>query len=523
MLLSRRVCSNATPDEAHCGSPNLLVVNSLPVNYLDLDETHLAARTRAHYEAIPFVQGGPPRVALWRRKLRRLLSSESLVGVAVDVGCGSGEVAKAISDLGASVVGVDLTAAATSEATRLGVPSAQADALNLPIRARGVDLAVAIGSLHHTPDCERAFRQMADATRQTMVVLLYRRWTPYHLSYVVSAPVRRRTTAESVRRAPTWLLWVLRALIQPQVRTPLDDEQLQRVVADQFLTPRASFHRPAEVRAWATSAGFHVRRVRRSPLYSFTMVLDRTDSRGSSARTAAHYERFPFIEGGASRKSHWLRRLAPHLPHTVEGTRILDAGCGSGDLASALEDRGALVTAIDLTAAAVERTSSRLQRGSVAQASVLSLPFRRDTFDHALSIGVLHHTAGPREGLRELRRVTSGRIVVMVYARWTPYQLAYRLGRPLRSMDVSQLDQIPDWILRPSAWLIRLQRGQNVAPQQVRALIADQFWTPVASFHSMRELRRWAGELGLEIVSHTHLLWHANIVTFQARGLPHIG
>ena len=40
------------------------------------------------------------------------------------------------------------------------------------------------------------------------------------------------------------------------------------------------------------------------------------------------------------------------------GARVLDAGCGSGPLAAALRDRGAIVTGFDAAAATVRRARS---------------------------------------------------------------------------------------------------------------------------------------------------------------------
>lgn len=472
-------------------------------------------RTRAHYEAKPFITGGDPRVDLWTKRLSSLLSEEDVAGTSLDIGCGTGEVSVALRRLGSTVLALDLTTAATVATVRAGISGVQATALALPVRPRAVDLTIAIGSLHHTPDCSAAFRQMADVTRQTMVVLLYSRWTPYHLAYLATAHLRRGTTALDPRRMPYLLRQLMRVLIQPQVRTRLDDEQLARVVADQFLTPVATFHHLRQVRRWARAAGFEVRSVVRSRGYSFTVVLDRSEQLSLQRATARHYEEFPFIEGGRHRRAHWRRRLSIHLPRSIAQARVLEAGCGSGDLATALEEDGAALVAIDLTVAATRRTASRLQHGTAVRASLLHLPFRDQAFDIATSVGVVHHTPSPRECIQELARVTDGLIVVMVYARWTPYQLAYRLARPLRHLDATTLHRVPDWALRPLIALNRLSGRQELGPAQVRTLLADQLWTPVASFHSAREVRAWATELDLRVVRHQRLLWHAHLVSFR--------
>jgi 2-polyprenyl-3-methyl-5-hydroxy-6-metoxy-1,4-benzoquinol methylase len=316
------------------------------------------------------------------------------------------------------------------------------------------------------------------------------------------------------------MLTLARWLVQPQVRTPLDDEQLRRILADQVWTPVASFHDPHEVAGWLEPLGWAVTQSRRSPLYSFTLVAEpvkpsrRRDA--AVARTRAHYERYPFLDGGEPRQGHWRRRLARHLPcDELDGATVLDAGCGSGDIARTLTDAGAQVTGIDLTAAATRRTAEKLSTACVAQASVLALPFRDGTFDYAVSIGVLHHTPSVPLGLAELARVTRGRIVVLLYRRWTPYHLAYVLATPLRRIDVGVLDRVPAWLLRPASVAISAQRGQRLAPEQIRCLLADQFWTPTASFHSLGQLDHWASISRLHIVSRQGLLCHAYLVGLE--------
>lgn len=488
-----------------------------------LDRNSAVSRTRDHYDAFPFIEGGERRIARWVDRLQPLLADVDRPARALDVGCGSGEVTQALAKLGFAATAIDLTFRAARSASRVALPAVQADALRLPINDRGVDVSIAVGVLHHTPDCRSAFVELTRVTRRRMVILLYRRWTPYHLAYRLMAPVRARVPVRRVRTMPRWLLEAFRLLIQPQVRTKLNDEQLCRVIADQFWTPTATFHSPREIKRWAKSCGFAAIRARRSLFYSFTLVLERTAlvQEHAVSKTKDHYERFPFVEAGAQREAHWSRRLHSHLPaRDARGAEILDAGCGSGDIASALHNQGGVLTCVDLTRAAATRVHLRLPSASVCQASVLELPFRDGAFEHTISIGVLHHTPDALQALRELRRVTRQQITILVYAKRTPYHLAYVVTRPFRHVDVSILDSLPRWVLSPMSISVRLQRRQRLETQQLRRLLADQFWTPIATFHTMRELREWARELDLSVVSHTHLIWHANLVTLQPGGSP---
>jgi SAM-dependent methyltransferase len=82
----------------------------------------------------------------------------------LDVGCGMGRFADVVSRWGGQVVGIDLSlaveAAHANLAGRENVRILQADLFRLPLRQGTFDIVYSIGVLHHTPDCEKAFRQL---------------------------------------------------------------------------------------------------------------------------------------------------------------------------------------------------------------------------------------------------------------------------------------------------------------------------------------------------------------------------
>ena len=96
----------------------------------------------------------------------------------------------------------------------------------------------------------------------------------------------------------------------------------------------------------------------------------------------------------------------------IRGLRILDAGCGSGWYAEQLLNRGALVTAIDASAAMVDYAKVRLDKNPSASNLSLKvadlanrLPFDDDSFDGVISPLVLHYMRDFRPALKEIRRV----------------------------------------------------------------------------------------------------------------------
>jgi SAM-dependent methyltransferase len=91
------------------------------------------------------------------------------------------------------------------------------------------------------------------------------------------------------------------------------------------------------------------------------------------------------------------------------GRAVLDVGCGPGWLTVQYAAAGATVTAVDLTARAVELCRQHLAyRGltaTVREGNAEQLPFPDDAFDLVVASGVLHHTPDVRRAIRECCRV----------------------------------------------------------------------------------------------------------------------
>jgi demethylmenaquinone methyltransferase/2-methoxy-6-polyprenyl-1,4-benzoquinol methylase len=123
------------------------------------------------------------------------------------------------------------------------------------------------------------------------------------------------------------------------------------------------------------------------------------------------------------------RRLTARAT-VAPGDRVLDACCGTGDLAVAARRAGATVVGLDFSERMLER--ARRKDGSIEwiQGDLLELPFEDASFDAATVGFGVRNVADLGRGLAELRRVVrpGGRVGILEITRPRgPLRLFYRL------------------------------------------------------------------------------------------------
>src|SRR5207302_8077030 len=87
------------------------------------------------------------------------------------------------------------------------------------------------------------------------------------------------------------------------------------------------------------------------------------------------------------------------------GDRVLDACCGTGDLAIAAKRAGAGVTGLDFSERMLERARRKSAAVEWVEGDLLVLPFEGGSFDAATVGFGVRNVADLERSLRELRRV----------------------------------------------------------------------------------------------------------------------
>lgn len=93
------------------------------------------------------------------------------------------------------------------------------------------------------------------------------------------------------------------------------------------------------------------------------------------------------------------------------GTYALDVGCGTGRWTKYLSKRVKFIEAVDPSDAifAADKLLGEIKNVRLSQASVETLPFADETFDFAMSVGVLHHIPDTQKAMKDcVQKVKKG-------------------------------------------------------------------------------------------------------------------
>ena len=194
----------------------------------------------------------------------------------------------------------------------------------------------------------------------------------------------------------------------------------------------------------------------------------------------------------------------------LAGKTVLDAGCGGGRYCKVAAEAGAVVIGVDQSTA-VEK-ASRLCGGLTAEfveADLKRLPLRKESFDAAFSIGVMHHDESTRsvfDAVAEMVR-PGGRLAVWLYRRnqWWQEAINAALRRRTTRMEPKRLER---WCRR-GAWLggiplvsrtlNKVVNFSNHPERENRLCDTFDWYAPrYQHHHTVEELCDWFRESGYE-------------------------
>jgi SAM-dependent methyltransferase len=185
----------------------------------------------------------------------------------------------------------------------------------------------------------------------------------------------------------------------------------------------------------------------------------------------------------------------------------LDAGCGYGRFLRVVDRAGGDVIGVDLSAQTVDLAfdfTGRSKHVHIVQADLTKLPFAKNYFCRAFSIGVLHHTPDTRASFERLSRYLAGggEIAIWVYA--PDKKVSSNAWRKVTTK--LPLGVVYSWCIANEslfAWLRSLPRGGGrFAAIVPGGSLGTPFWLRVmsdfddltpryAQVHTASEVRAW--------------------------------
>ncbi len=207
----------------------------------------------------------------------------------------------------------------------------------------------------------------------------------------------------------------------------------------------------------------------------------------------------------------------------LPGKKILDAGCGHGEVELALAETGAEVFATDMSFS-VDGVKDRLGKSEPAYASLVhivqsnihKLPFKQEAFDIVHSAGVLHHTPDTFRGFEIVSSCLKkdGVGYIEVYSAEQKNPIAYAISNAIRVVTV----RLPHPVLHlfcfagaPFLWLYthsyNALTGKKLYSErtvyEMELSLFDNFSPRYQYHYTTEEVVDWFNRLGYSNISKT--------------------
>ncbi len=207
------------------------------------------------------------------------------------------------------------------------------------------------------------------------------------------------------------------------------------------------------------------------------------------------YEHTPFPGYPPRDSLHALRARAEQsmfarlLDEAIPGNaRIVDAGCGTGQMSLYLARGDRLVVAADLSRPSLRLGAAAARRFGIdrvlfVETDLQSPALAKGSFDVVYSSGVVHHTPEPRATFAHLVRLArpGGIIVLGVYNKFARV--------PLRLRRI--VARLSGFRFIPFDPVLRDRRSE---PARREAWLRDQYQHPEEHRHTLREVQGWFEE-----------------------------
>jgi 2-polyprenyl-3-methyl-5-hydroxy-6-metoxy-1,4-benzoquinol methylase len=215
------------------------------------------------------------------------------------------------------------------------------------------------------------------------------------------------------------------------------------------------------------------------------------------------YEKYPYPSRKITTKEElkyfakWAARIIKKDESFWKGKKILELGCGTGELANALALFGAKVTAIDFSSTSIKKArklAKQLGNGkkiTFLEKNILHLEEKElGGFDVVIALGSLHHTINAHEAFKiacqQLRK--NGIVIVGLYNKYS--RARHRIKRLIIK------------ILAGNDFEKRILFGEKIfGTNGDKSWAADKYGQVHETYHSINEILKWFDEQEITFIS----------------------
>ncbi len=190
-------------------------------------------------------------------------------------------------------------------------------------------------------------------------------------------------------------------------------------------------------------------------------------------------------------KSLFAKKLDDELNYN---SKILEAGCGTGQLSIFLSRYNRQVFGIDLSKGSLLEAENFLNKNNIKNVylfrmNIFKLLFEDNYFDYIISNGVLHHTHNPKLAFSMLTKKLKkhGYIIIGLY---------HKYGR-----FVQKLRQNLIKIFGPKLRILDRRFSENISQKKKYAWFLDQYKNPSETVHTLEEVLNWFKENNISYIS----------------------
>ncbi len=175
------------------------------------------------------------------------------------------------------------------------------------------------------------------------------------------------------------------------------------------------------------------------------------------------------------------------------GSKILEVGCGTGQLSNFLSRYRRKIFGVDLSESSLImgdnfRIKSDIQNVYFVKMNLFKLLFNNDYFDYIISIGCLHHTQDPKKAFFSIEKKLKkgGFLVLGLYHKYG------RIYTKIRKGIFSLLGE-------KAFFLDKYLRDKNISYEKRLTWYRDQYKSPHEISYTIKEVLEWFKEKNLKI------------------------